>query len=230
MIVAGFFVNTLAAHYKMIKLIPVIEITCWDQGLELPKQGPYWEYPNEWNQFNALCCEKAGFKDPLIPIDLGASLYEITKISDDNLKKIILDHTQNFRNGEYGRDDISALFGGYVLEIDGTRLFYPQCCGDLSDLEFWRNLAKGNSSFYEGHPAPVVTFKKEAVVFDLTVGKYGEDFVPIPSKRYFQFNRLELKEAIKVTESVMAQFAQRLEFINQTEALNLERIEDMLMR
>jgi len=212
-----------------MKLIPVIEIGYANQGIETPEYGPYWEYPNEWDDFNNKSYKKAGFKDPFKPFDSGASLYEIEVISDDNLKKIVVDHTEELRKGEYDREQSSPLFGGYVLEINKERLFYPQCCGDLGDIQFWRNISDGKESFYEGHPAPLVKFEKNEIVFDLNVQELDEEFTPIPKRRLFRFNKEELKRAIKEAELTLEKFAGRIQAINQSENLNLERIEDLLV-
>lgn len=212
-----------------MKLIPVIEIGYANQGIETPEQGPYWEYPNEWDDFNNKSYKKAGFKDLFKPFDIGASLYEIEVISDDNLKKIVVDHTEELRKGEYDRDQSSPLFGGYVLEINTERLFYPQCCGDLGDIQFWRNISNGKESFYEGHPAPLVKFEKNEIVFDLNVQEFDEEFTPIPERRLFRFSKDELKRAIKEAELTLEKFADRIQAINQSENLNLERIEDLLV-
>lgn len=212
-----------------MKLIPVIEIGYANQGIETPEQGPYWEYPNEWDDFNNKSYKKAGFKDLFKPFDPGASLYEIEVISDDNLKKIVVDHTEELRKGEYDRDQSSPLFGGYVLEINTERLFYPQCCGDLGDIQFWRNISNGKESFYEGHPAPLVKFEKNEIVFDLNVQEFDEEFTPIPERRLFRFSKDELKRAIKEAELTLEKFADRIQAINQSENLNLERIEDLLV-
>ncbi|MBC8755777.1 hypothetical protein H2O64_13960 [Kordia sp. YSTF-M3] len=212
-----------------MRLIPVIEIGYANQGIETPEHGPYWEYPNEWDDFNNKSYKKAGFKDSFIPIDPGASLYEIDLISDDNLKKIVVDHTQELRNGDYDRDQASPLFGGYVLEINGERLFYPQCCGDLGDIQFWRNISNTKESYYEGHPAPIVKFKNEEIVFDLNVQEFDEEFTPIPKRRVFQLRKEELKKAIKEAESTLEKFANRFQVINESEDLRLERIEDLLV-
>lgn len=216
-------------HKGKMKLIPVIEIGYANQGVETPEHGPYWVYPNQWDNFNNESYRNAGFKDPFKPLEPGASLYEIDLISDDNLKKIVIDHTEELRNGEYEREQASPLFGGYVLEIDGERLFYPQCCGDLGDIQFWRNISNGKESFYEGHPAPIVTFEKGEIVFDLNVQEFDEEFTPIPERRVFRFNKEELKKAIKEAELTLDKFANRIKAINQSEKLNLERIENMLV-
>lgn len=212
-----------------MKLIPVIEIGYANQGVEIPERGPYWEYPNEWDGFNNESYKKAGFKDSFKPFDPGASLYEIDLISDDNLKKIVIDHTEELRKGEYDREQASPLFGGYVLEINGERLFYPQCCGDLGDIQFWRNISNGKESFYEGHPAPIVKFENDEILFDLTVQEFGEEFTPIPRKREFRLRKDDLKNAIKEAELILEKSANRIQAINQSENLNLENIENLLV-
>jgi len=212
-----------------MKLIPVIEIGYANQGIKTPEHGPYWEYPNEWDDFNNKSYKKAGFKDPLKPFDPGASLYQIELISDDNLKKIVVDHTEELRKDQYDREQTSPLFGGYVLVVNGERLFYPQCCGDLGDIQFWRNISNNQKSFYEGHPTPIVKFENEHILFDLTVGEFGEEFAPIPQRRIFRFKKVDLKNAIEEAELILEQFASRIQAINQSENLNLEKIENLLV-
>jgi len=212
-----------------MKLIPVIEIGYANQGIETPEHGPYWEYPNEWNDFNNESYKKAGFKDLFKPFDPGASLYEIELISDSNLEKIVIDHTEELRKGEYDREQASPLFGGYVLEINGERLFYPQCCGDLGDIQFWRNISNGKNSFYEGHPAPLVKFENDQIVLDLNVQEFDEEFTPIPERRVLRFNKQELIKAIKEAELTLEKFSNRIQAINESENLNLKRIEYLLI-
>lgn len=216
-------------HEKKVKLIPVIEIGYANQGVETPEHGPYWKYPKEWSDFNNKSYKKAGFKDSFIPFEPGASLFEIDLISDDNLKKIVVDHTRELRNGDYAREQACPLFGGYVLEMNGERLFYPQCCGDLGDIQFWRNISNSKESPYEGHPAPKVSFDNDEIVFDLKVQELDEEFVPPPKKRDFRLVKEELKNAIKEAESTLEKFANRIKEINESENLRLERIEDLLV-
>ena len=212
-----------------MKLIPVIEIGYANQGIESPEHGPYWKYPNDWDDFNHKSYKKAGFKDSFKPFDPGASIYNIDLISDENLNKIVVDHTEELRKGEYDREQASPLFGGYILEINGEKLFYPQCCGDLGDIQFWRNISIGKESFYEGHPAPIVKFDNDEIVFDLNVQEFDEEFTPIPKRRIFRIKKEELKKAIKETELILEKFSNRIKAINQSENLNLDRIEDLLV-
>jgi len=212
-----------------MKLIPVIEVGYSNQGINTPEHGPYWEYPNEWDDFNNESYRKAGFKDSFRAFEPGSSIYEIELISDDNLMKIVVDHTEELRKGVYGRDHASPLFGGYVLEINGEKLFYPQCCGDLSDIQFWKNISNGEVSYYQGHPSPIIEFENSEIIFDLNIEEFDEEFTPIPKKRNFRFHKQDLKRSIKEAELALEKFAIRIQEINQKEVLKLERIEDLLI-
>jgi len=70
---------------------------------------------------------------PYLP---GAPFFEISSITNENLKKVLSDHTEGFRKGEYERSDVTSLFGGYVLKVDGEDKYFPQCCGELSDIAY----------------------------------------------------------------------------------------------
>ncbi|MCG8574434.1 MAG: hypothetical protein MI810_06065 [Flavobacteriales bacterium] len=213
-----------------LKLIPVIELVYADEGIDTPGKGPYWTYPDEWDQYHADCYQSAGFEDPFTPFDPGSPLYEAAIITDSNLTKIIRDHIVNWKKGEeFEREQASPLFGGYVLQIDDQNLFYPQCCGDLGDIQFWRNIARGQASFYEGHPAPMVTFEGNNILFDLKVDEFNEEFTPTPIERNFQFKKNVLKTAIEETESILDTFADRIQLINEKEKLEIENIDALLV-
>ncbi len=189
---------------KRAKLIPVLELNYHDTSIEAPPH-PYWQYPDEWDVYRQTCFERAGFKATLKPFEPGAFLYEIEQIPDASLLKIAQDHTEDLRNGTYTREEACALFGGYVLHIEGENIFYPQCCGDLSDIQFWRNISQGKQSYYEGHPAPIVRFDKDNVHFALT-------------------------QAIREAEAILMNLAQKLQQFNEQEKWQIARIDNLLIR
>ncbi len=44
---------------------------------------------------------------------------------------------------------------GYVLKVNGKDVYFPQCCGDLSDIRYWEQLVTGDSPIQgNGHPLP----------------------------------------------------------------------------
>lgn len=208
-----------------VELIPVIEIGYNNQDIPIPDKYPYWDYPELWNKFNSECYKKAGFKDEFKPYLAGSSFYKLTDITEKNLAKIIIDHTQELREGKYEREQASALSGGYVLRIDGQDKYFPQCCGDLADLKYWENIAKGKEKcIYAGHPEPQVKIHGDKVTLDFTVGEFDEHFVPKPKENMVQFDIPSLSKAIELVKTELNIFEQRLNKINQDENLNIDNI------
>ena len=206
-----------------IELIPVIEIGYNNQGVLVPDKYPYWDYSEFWDEFHIKCYEKAGFKDNMIPYLKGSSFYRLADITDDNLKKLTIDHTQE------QKEQSCSFFGGYVLRIDNQDRLFPQCCGLLADINFWTKISNGEDSYYEGHPAPQITFNGNLITFDLTSNEFDEIFQPPPTVLLFQVDKTELGRAIKKTKQELVTFAERLERINSDENLNIAKIADVLI-
>ena len=213
-----------------VELIPVIEVGYHNQDITAPDKYPYWDYPELWDKFNSDCYKKAGFKDEFTPYLAGSSFYKLTEITDNNLAKIVINHTQQLRDGKYEREQASAFFGGYVLRIDGQDKYFPQCCGDLADLKYWENIANGEEKgFYAGHPEPQVKILGNQVTFDFTVGEFDEHFAPTPKDNIVQFDITSLSKAIEIVKTQLKIFEQRLEKINQEEKLNIDNIGGLLI-
>lgn len=213
-----------------VELIPVVEIGYHNQDITAPDKYPYWDYPELWDKFNSDSYKKAGFQDEFKPYLAGSSFYKLSDITDNNLTKIVIDHTQELRDGKYGREQVSALFGGYVLRIDEQDKYFPQCCGDLADLKYWQNIANGKEQgFYAGHPEPLVKINGDKVTFDFTVGKFDEHFAPTPSEKIVQLDIPCLKRAIEIVKTELDTFEKRLEKINQDRKLNIDNIGGLLI-
>jgi hypothetical protein len=214
----------------IVDLIPVIEIGYNNQDIPAPDKYPYWEYPELWSKYNSDGYKKAGFKDEFKPYLAGSSFYRLSDITDSNLTKLVIDHTQDLRDGKYKREQACALFGGYVLRIDGQDKYYPQCCGDLADLKYWESIANGKEhGFYAGHPEPQVTIHGNKITFDFTVGEFEEHFAPTPNETIVQVDIASLRKAIETLKTELATFEQRLERINQDEKLNFDNIGRLLI-
>ncbi len=206
-----------------IELIPVIEIGYNNQGVQVPDKYPYWDNSEIWDDFHIECYKKAGFKDKLIPYLKGSSFYRLTDISDDNLKKLAIDHTQELK------EQSCSFFGGYVLRVDNQDRLFPQCCGLLADINFWTKISNGKESYYEGHPAPQIAFKRNSIMFDLTTNEFDEIFQPPPPVLLFQVDKTELGMAIEKTKQELVTFAERLERINSDENLQIANIDNVLI-
>ncbi len=211
-------------------MIPVIEIGYNNQNLKTPDKYPYWDYPELWDKFNTECYKKAGFIDNFKPYVAGSSFYRISEITDNNLTKLTIDHTQEMRDKKYEREHACAFFGGYILSIDKQNKYFPQCCGDLADIQYWQNLTKGKeSSFYAGHPEPKVKIQDDKIIFDFTVNEFDEHFTPTPAENLIQFNIPSLKKAIKNVKIELYYFEQRLNKINREQKLNIDNIGELLI-
>lgn len=206
-----------------IELIPVIEIGYNNQGVQVPDKYPYWDNSELWDEFHTECYNKAGFKDKLIPYLKGSSFYRLTDITDDNLKKLTIDHTQE------QKEQSCSFFGGYVLRIDNQDRLFPQCCGLLADINFWTKISNSQESYYEGHPAPQISFSRNSISFDLTTNEFDEIFQPPPPVLLFQVDKIKLGKAIEKTKQELMAFAQRLERINFDENLNIANIDNVLI-
>ncbi len=212
-----------------IELIPVIELGYNNQGIETPEEYPYWENQDIWYEYRNESLIKAGFKDKFEPYSKGSPFYEPRKITDRNLEKIVADHTEELRKGEYEREQASCLFGGYVLKINGQDKYFPQCCGDLSDIIYWEKISKKENSYYEGHPAPDYKFGFNKVIFDFAVGEYDEHFEPIPSEKILKVELKKLRNAVKDAKAKLTELSERIIKINQEMNLGIDRIEDLLI-
>ena len=219
---------TLQADLMEIELIPVIEIVYNNQKRNLPT-FPYWEHSEIWDSFNQENLLEAGFTDKLTPFLSGSSFYRLADISNKNLSKLTIDQTTDLQNGKYTREEAISIYGGYVLRIDGQDIFFPQCCGELSDITYWTKLSIGQDSFCEGHPRPEVKFKKGIITLDFTVDKYDEPFQPPVLETTLKIERKSLGKAIEKVKLELEIFGQRLLKINIDEELNIPDIDKMLI-
>lgn len=213
-----------------IELIPVIEIGYNNEGVPVPDKYPYWNNSEIWDVYHEECYQKAGFKDKLKPYLKGSSFYKLSDITDHNLTKLTIDHTQEMRDGKYERpQDTCAFFGGYVLQVDGQDKYFPQCCGELSDIIYWDRLSNKQISYYEGHPAPQIKFEENDIVFDFSVDEFDESFQPTPTENILSIDRLELIRAVQKVKTELQTFEQRLKKINEDGKLNINNIGGLLI-
>ena len=211
-----------------LELIPVIEIGYANQNVPMPDKSPYWDYPENWDLYNEECYLKAGFKDKLTPYLKGSSFYKLSDISDNNLTKLIIDHTQEMRDKKLGREEVYPFMGGCVLRINEQDKYFPQCCCDLSDIEHWKDLVSDKFNFfYQGHPEPRVEVNGLIVTLDFTVA--DERFAPPPVDNIISFEISTLKKAIEFVKTELDEFSNRLKKINTQQNLGIENIDELLI-
>lgn len=214
----------------ILELIPVIEVGYNNENVKTPHQYPYWEYPEIWDNYHKECYQYAGFKDMFVPYSKGSSFYKLSDITDSNLAKLTFDHTKPMRDGMYKRPEgTCALPGGFVLRINGYDNFFPQCCGDLSDINFWERIANGKHSYCEGHPTPQIKFEEDNIIFDFSFRDIDETFQPPPKETILVIHKSLIKEAVAKAKKELLLLEQRLNLINKNEGLNITNIGELLI-
>ena len=126
-------------------------------------------------------------------------------------------------------EDTCAFSGGYVLRVNGQDRYFPQCCGELSDINYWENISNGKSSYHEEHPTPQLKFGISKIIFDFSTDEFDEPFQPTPRENILSIDRLELKRAVEKVKTELQTFEQRLDKINKDEKLNIDNIGGLLI-
>lgn len=213
-----------------IQLIPVVEIAGYGSGMPLPNKGPYWEYPEVWETFHRESHRQSGFPDKLVSYVPGSALYELSGLSDGNLRKLVLDTTAEMIAENYDRDLVSAFSGGYILNVNDDDKLYPQCCSDLRLIYEWEALTEGEGNFfYNGHPSPVVIIEEQTITFNMDTQEKDEQFVPPPAEKLLSIDKAALLQAIRSVKAELVIFAERLKKINVEEGLNIPDIDKLLV-
>jgi len=215
-----------------IELIPVIEITNYNQDVPIPPIGPYWKFPNEWEEYHISANIKAGYSENLTPFIKGSSFYKISEINDKDVLKIIHKEIATQQSDEnLGIDDLeSPFYGGYILKIDDADKYLPQCCGNLGDFKVWVDLLdEENSYFYAGHPSPRIIKRENLIIFDFLNSEIQESYVPPVLEDQIEIDSDLLKIAIYDAKKELDKFALKLNRINKKENLNIPEIDKILI-
>lgn len=148
-----------------MKLLPVIELGYYNQGIESPIFKDEDSFIKDWNEFKVNCLKKAGMPNPISPVIPKSDFFSLQSFKGENLKWLVEQHVSDSIHKDY--KGISPLFGGYALYEGKELLFTPQCCGDMSDIHWWKHICyKKEQVFYNGHPSPILTFSADTVSFD----------------------------------------------------------------
>ncbi|MCU0431960.1 MAG: hypothetical protein MUC87_00740 [Bacteroidia bacterium] len=215
-----------------VELIPVIEITSYDQEVQMPEHGPYWKFPNDWENYHRLSNIKAGYSNGLKPYAKASSFYRVSEISDVDIMKAIEREIERQQTEEKnGVEDLVCSFnGGYVLKIDNEDIYFPQCCCGLDDIREWEDLANGQCIYFSiGHPVPHVTEKNGAICFDFVNTQLRESFVPPVIQPTIEIEKAKLMLAVQKAKNELQIFADRLKAINQRENLNIPDLDKILI-
>lgn len=164
-------------------------------------------------------------------------LYRLLDANDELLAQFISTHTENLRAGAYTLAECCALFGGYVLNVDEKDIFFPQCCGDMSDIFYWEALANLNeanqqnlSFWYKGHPAPEHSIHQSQILLDFSVPDISsEAFFPPPSEINVRIAQKGLKLTVKTVFQQLEVLSQKIISINQQLGFNIPDLDKLLL-
>lgn len=215
-----------------IELIPVVEITNYDNDIPLPPEGPYWEFIEDWENYHIQTNLEAGFSKELKSYSKGSSLYRINEISNEDLLKLIQKEI-NFEDDDenLGIEDLNNPFnGGYILKIDGIDKYFPQCCSDLGDITEWDDLLDDeDNNFYMGHPSPKIEKSQNIIIFDFLNSQIQENYAPPILENQIAVDKEKLATAIQEAKKELEIFARKLIKINESENLNIPNIEKIFV-
>ncbi|AYL95563.1 hypothetical protein [Mucilaginibacter celer] len=214
-----------------VELIPVLEIIGGHRSeIPEPKSWPYWEHPDEWDNYNLNRLLGSGFTDLGAPYAPGSHFYRLSSITEINITKVVRQHLSDFFKGVYKRDGVSPLFGGCVLKVNDKDIFFPQCCSDLSDIAYWEHIAgKHESGYYQGHPQPYLQIGKQHILFDFKTKEFDEPFVPPVPVDEITISKDLLTEAAIKAKAELHDFAATLIKINHSNTLNVPDIDNLLI-
>lgn len=217
---------------QIVELIPVIEISIYNEETELPETGPYWEYQQEWGNYNNVCNQIAGFSEALKAYLLGSSLYELHAISKQDLLPLLKVEMEKQDDEEKAPEELTrSFYGGYILKVNGQDILFPQCCSDLTDITEWEDLIddQENTYFYCGHPSPRITQIDDDILFDFVNSEIKESFCPPVPLDEVRISRSALKTAVEIAKNELKDFSDRLEKVNTEHNLGIKNIAEILV-
>ncbi len=116
------------------------------------------------------------------------------------------------------------------MRIEGEDQYFPQCCGNLGDIEDWINLFEDQDPyFYMGHPSPQIKKIGNKIIFDFLNSEIQDSYVPPMLEDQLEVDENELKIAIGDAKKELDTFANKLIRINSTKNLNIPEIDKILI-
>lgn len=193
-----------------IEFIPLIEpATKKDKESEIIPSGTSFTNTQEWDIYQKREIEKNYLNFPN-PISKGIYQYRLFDIDLEDMEKII-----NLHIGDTDINESISLFGGYAICKNGVIELFPQCCGLLEEIQFWRNILEENfEDFYltECHPAPLIT-KRNNEIFIYCQDEY-ESFLPLTTKTEIRLDYNETKIAFTKLLSELTEYSKMLNLLS----------------
>ncbi|MBW4649244.1 MAG: hypothetical protein KME06_11130 [Kastovskya adunca ATA6-11-RM4] len=194
-----------------MNLLPVVEFapTYYQTKHHAMPECSKWNCCDDWDAYWKNSLADSGIIS-LEPYAKGLWLVETEELLNHNkaielmLQKHLIDSKGNIK------EDFSALYGGYILEINETFQIYPECCGSLKDIHEWKDISKWTDSqetmLWIGHPWLMVSAIEEEYLQFRRTAEYGEPPKPV----IFKVKRSDLKLAVAGAEEKLFNFQQFL--------------------
>jgi len=199
-----------------VALIPVVEIFNVSEQFPSPANGPYWMYADEWEVWGRQSNVHAGFSETMVPYQKGGTLYTLDSLLDEDIWRIVQKELARYEpdDEEDTREEdiqLGAFNGGYVLRVNEQDIYFPQCCGDLSDIGAWESLLEEEQiHFCTGHPSPHVVRNRSKICFDFRHPSINERFVPPVLVATVEIEQEDLQTAIQQATQALVAFMKRL--------------------
>jgi len=197
---------------QQVDLVPVLKV---EPGRSLPRQGPLPSrpvsaVPNEWHHFWLDSLAAAGMAG-LKPLRLGSWNVSTRQLTDPvQLAKLLAALVEQGGGKQTLADPngVPGVEGGLALCRGEEVLVEPGCCGDLRDLEAWRQAAAYRGADWQmvwiGHPWMSVRFLDGWLI----LSQPHEGDAPVA---HWAVTPAELDRAVAEAEAEREEFARRLQ-------------------
>lgn len=145
------------------------------------------------------------------PGRLDWGFVDVADISGEALAALLERHFETLRVNGDPLESTCPLIGGLILELDGRRVLYPQCCGDISEIASW--MAVVDLGFTQGfvatsgHPSPEVFVDEKGV--RIVCFDRDEEFQP-SSQHTIEVSSQALKQALDRAQLELRELESRI--------------------
>lgn len=145
------------------------------------------------------------------PAAIDRGFVALTDVPTEAISAVIAEHLHSLTEHGFTYEATCPLFGGLVLAVNGRRVLYPQCCGDLSDVATWSEaLREGFERGFVaggGHPRPLVV--RRGSVIEVRCADADEPFDP-PVDGVIALPEADFRVALEQAEHELRAFADRI--------------------
>jgi len=193
-----------------IKFIPLIEPTIKkDRESEIIPSGTHLTNTSEWDIYQKHELGK-NYKNFPEPISNGIYQYRLFDIDIEDLERVIDLHI-----GGTDINESCSLFGGYAVSRNGVIELFPQCCGLLEEIQFWKNILQDDfDDFYlmECHPSPLITKRNSEIIIHCKTG--DETFISLTNNEEIRLDYNETKLAFIELINELTVFSAKLDSLS----------------